>query len=98
MAPTTVNIRLSEAEAEIAKLTHRMNAIAKDGAIIEDEVRALNAAVFGDRHNPQDRPGMVHEMREMRKSVASIEASISKLIWLVVSGLVAGGLSLLIKH
>lgn len=98
MAPTTVNIRLSEAEAEITKLTHRMNAIAKDGAIIEDEVRALNAAVFGDRHNPQDRPGMVHEMREMRKSVASIEASISKLIWLVVSGLVAGGLSLLIKH
>lgn len=75
-----------------------MNAITKDGAIIEDEVRALNAAVFGDRHNPEDRPGMVHELREMRKSVASIEASISRLIWLVVSGIVAGVLSLIIKH
>jgi len=98
MAPTTVNISLSEAESEITKLTHRMNAIAKDGAIIEDEVRALNAAVFGDRHNPEDRPGMVHEMREMRKSVTSIEASISKLIWLVVSGLVTAVLSLVLKH
>ncbi len=65
---------------------------------MSDEVRAVSAAVFGDHHNPNERPGIVHEVRELRKSVASIEASISKLIWLVVSGIVAGGLSLLIKH
>lgn len=98
MAPITTHIRLSEAEAEITKLTQRMNALAKDGSKMDDELAALNAAVFGDRHNPEDRPGMVHELREVRKSVAGIEASISRLIWLVVSGIVAGGLSLLLKH
>lgn len=98
MAPTTVNIRLSEAEAEITKLTHRMNAIAKDGAVIEDEVRALNAAVFGDRHNPVDRPGMIHEMREMRKSVTAIQESINKLMWLILAGIVTAVLSQILKH
>lgn len=98
MAPPSLQIRISEAEAELAKQTLRMNAIAKDAETMSDEVRAVSAAVFGDRHNPNERPGIVHEVRELRKSVTAIQESINKLMWLIVGGIVAAVLSQIIKH
>lgn len=89
---------MSEAEAEIAKQTLRMNAIAKDAETMSDEVRAVSAAVFGDHHNPNERPGIVHEVRELRKSVTAIQESINKLMWLIVGGIVTAVLSQIIKH
>lgn len=98
MAPPSLQIRISEAEAELAKQTLRMNVIAKDAETMSDEVRAVSAAVFGDRHNPNERPGIVHEVRELRKSVTAIQESINKLMWLIVGGIVAAVLSQIIKH
>lgn len=98
MAPPSLQIRISEAEAELAKQTLRMNAIAKDAETMSDEVRAVSAAVFGDRHNPNERPGIVHEVRELRKSVTAIQESINKLMWLIVGGIVAAVLSQILKH
>lgn len=90
MAPNNTVIRVSELEAEVSKLTLRMNAIAKDAETIEEEVKALNNAVFGDRNNPDDRPGIVYEVREMRKIVGGVKEALNKLIWLIVASLVTG--------
>lgn len=98
MAPPPLQIRMSEAETELAKQTLRMNAIIKDAETLEREVKAVSDAVFGDRSNPNERPGIVHEVREMRKSVTAIEGSINKLMWLIVAGIVTAVLSQILKH
>ena len=75
-----------------------MNAATKDQNTMQEDVDALTSAVFGDRHDPERRPGLIADVREIRQTTAAIDASAKKLFWMVATGIVAAILNLILKH
>ena len=99
MAPSqTIAIQLSEHNRRLEQLEIRMNAATKDQNTMQEDVDALTSAVFGDRHDPERRPGLIADVREIRQTTAAIDASAKKLFWMVATGIVAAILNLILKH
>jgi hypothetical protein len=98
MAPNSQLIRLGELETEVEKLKQQMTAVNKDAHTVTGDVAALTSAVFGDRSDPDRRPGLIADLRQIKATVAEINAALKKLMWMVVGGFVAGLITLVIKH
>jgi hypothetical protein len=99
MAPqiTTAN-QLSEHGRRIDKLEMRMDAAVKDQGNIQRDVDSLTSAVFGDRNDPERRPGLVADVRQIKATTADIDTTLKRLNWLVISGFVAALLATILKH
>ena len=99
MAPSqTTAIQLSEHNRRLEQLEIRMNAAAKDQGTMQEDVDALSAAVFGDRTDPDRRPGLIADVRQIKATTADIDATLKRLNWLVISGFVAALLTMILKH
>ncbi|MFZ9371232.1 MAG: hypothetical protein ACO25M_05065 [Limnohabitans sp.] len=94
---TTAN-QLSEHDRRIDKLEMRMDAAVKDQGAMQRDVDALTSAVFGDRSDPERRPGLVADVRQIKATTAEIDATLKRLNWLVISGFVAALLTMILKH
>lgn len=75
-----------------------MDAAVKDQGSMQRDVDALTSAVFGDRNDPERRPGLVADVRQIKATTAEIDATLKRLNWLVISGFVAALLTMILKH
>lgn len=75
-----------------------MNAAAKDQDTMQEDVDALTAAVFGDRTDPDRRPGLIADVRQIKATTDGLAASANKLFWMMAAGIVAAILNLILKH
>jgi hypothetical protein len=98
MAPNSQLIRLGELETEVEKLKQQMTAVNKDAHTVTGDVAALTSAVFGDRSDPDRRPGLIADVRQIKATVAEINAALKKLMWMVVTAFVTALVVLVIKH
>lgn len=98
MAPTTQLIRIGELETKVEKLTQQMTAISKEVDSMDADVAALTSAVFGSKEDPDRRPGLISDVRQIKSTVSEINSALKKLMWMVVTAFVSGLIALVIKH
>lgn len=67
------------------------------------EVNTIKKAVFGDTENPKDMPGIVNEIASLERRLEvtndilkQIQGTISKLMWAVITAVVAALLKLVL--
>lgn len=74
-----------------------IQAMIKDATANEDDVDMLKAAVFGDMKDPDRRPGLVTDVRQIKATVTEINNALKYLIMLVMTGFIGGLLALIFK-
>ena len=94
---TTANL-LSEHDRRIDKLEMRMDAAVKDQGAMQRDVDALTSAVFGDRNDPERRPGLIADVRQIKATTQENDATLKKLIWIIVTGFITTLMTLILKH
>lgn len=89
--------RLSDVESAVQKYQLQIDAMIKDATVNEADVTLLKAAVFGDMSDPDRRPGLIADVRQIKTTVTEINNALRYLIMLVMTGFIGGLLALIFK-
>jgi hypothetical protein len=95
MAPNHFESRLSDVESHLQKHQLIIDAMTKDARANEDDVAILKAAVFGDMKDPDRRPGLIADVRQIKTKTDEIYNALKWLLMLVVTGIVGALLALI---
>lgn len=55
---------------------------------LKGRVDNLDKAVFGDRHNPKETPGIISELSQMNVSMIEIRDAMRRINWLLITAFV----------
>lgn len=69
----------------------------KDASVTDNDVAMLKSAVFGDMADPDRRPGLIADVRQIKTTVTEINNALRYLIMLVMTGFIGGLLALIFK-
>lgn len=71
---------------------------------LEENVRLLMHAVFGDPTNPTERPGVINanktletELKHVTSALKDIHGDLKRAVWMVLASVITGVLALIIK-
>lgn len=95
MAPSHTEARLSDVECLTQKHQLIIDAMIKDARVNENDVAILKAAVFGDMKDPDRRPGLIADVRQIKTKTDEIYNALKWLLMLVVTGIVGALLALI---
>ena len=64
---------------------------------LRKDVERLNDAVFGDRDNMQEKPGIISELRQMNATMTEVSGSMKRINWIVLTAFITALVALVVK-
>jgi hypothetical protein len=64
---------------------------------LRKDVERLNDAVFGDRDNMRENPGIISELRQMNATMTEVSGSMKRINWIVLTAFITALVALVIK-
>jgi hypothetical protein len=64
---------------------------------LSKDVSVLNKAVFGDRENPKESPGILSELAQMNKTLSELSGSVRWIVRLILSTVLMAVLAVVLK-
>lgn len=55
---------------------------------LKERVDNLDKAVFGDRHNPKETPGVIAELTQMNLTLIDVRDAMRRINWILVTAFV----------
>lgn len=64
---------------------------------LRKDVERLNDAVFGDRDNMTEKPGIIAELRQMNATMTEVSGSMKRINWIVLTAFITALVALVVK-
>lgn len=64
---------------------------------LKKDVERLNDAVFGDRDNMTEKPGIISELRQMNATMTEVSGSMKRINWIVLTAFITALVAVVIK-
>jgi len=64
---------------------------------LQKDVDRLNDAVFGNRDNMKDEPGIIAELRQMNATMMEVSGSMKRINWIVLTGFITALVAIVVK-
>lgn len=64
---------------------------------LRKDVERLEAAVFGDRDNMTEKPGIISELRQMNATMTEVSGSMKRINWIVLTAFITALVALVVK-